>query len=75
MPQIIKIPVKVFPDGEKWFLLDSVLGKRVILRAHEIDLKQNVHDYDSHRCPEAHAKESVKCKSKSWDISDKITSC
>ena len=42
MADIIKVPVKTFPDGEKWLLLDSVLGKRVTLRAHEITLKQNV---------------------------------
>lgn len=74
MAQIVKVPVKIFPDGEKWLLLDSVLGKKVILRAHEIDIKKNVQDYDDHHGPEAHAKESVKCKSKSYDISDKITS-
>ena len=74
MADIIKVPVKTFPDGEKWLLLDSALGKRVALRAHEITLKQNVQDYDGHHGPEVNAKESVKCKARSWDISNKVIS-
>ena len=72
MAEAIQIPVKTFPDGQKWLDLESVLGRRVILRAHEIDLKKNVEDYDKHHCPEAHAKRSVKCKSKTFSINDKI---
>ena len=36
---------------------------------------ENVQDYDGHHGPEANAKESVKCKARSWDISSKIISC
>lgn len=72
MGNIIKVPIKIFDDGEKWLLLDNILGKRVVLRAHEIDIKENIEDYDKHHCPEAHAKGSVKCKAKTFDISDKI---
>jgi hypothetical protein len=72
MAQIVKVPIKTFSDGETWLLLEPILGKRVVMRAHHIDIKNNVEDYDSHHGPEAHAKESVKCKAKSWDISDKI---
>lgn len=72
MAEAIQVPVKTFPDGQKWLDLDSVLGRRVVLRAHEINLKKNVQDYDSHHCPEAHAKGSVKCKSKVYEITDKI---
>lgn len=71
MAKIIHIPVKVFPDGEQWLMLDSILGKRVVMRAHEINLKQAI-DYDTHHCPEAHARGSVKCRAKSWDISERI---
>ncbi len=67
MPDSITIPTKTFPDGEVWLLLEPILGKRVVLRAHEIDVKNAV-DYDSHHCPEAHAKGSVKCKSKIWAV-------
>lgn len=74
MAEAIQIPVKTYPDGKKWLDLDSVLGKRIILRAHEIDLKNNVQDYDKHHGPEAHAKGSVKCKSKCIEITDKIIS-
>jgi len=74
MAQFVKVPIKEFSDGTKWLLLDAVLGNRVIVRAHHIDLKQNIPDYDGHHGPEAHTKESVKCKSKVYDISDKITS-
>ncbi|MBI3051868.1 hypothetical protein HYY74_05420 [Candidatus Woesearchaeota archaeon] len=73
MAKIIPIPVKTFPDGSNWLILSDMLGKRVIIRAHEIDLKQNVQDYDAHHCPEAHAKSSVKCRPKGdIDITDKI---
>lgn len=72
MAEAIQVPVKTYSDGQKWLDLDSVLGKRVIVRAHEIDLKKNVQDYDGHHGPEAHAKGSVKCKSKAYEISDKI---
>jgi hypothetical protein len=72
--QVISIPVKTFSDGETWLLLDSVLGKRVTIRAHEIKVKNGVEDYDKHHNSEADAKESVKCKSRSWSIADKITS-
>ncbi len=65
----VKVPVKTFPDGEKWLLLDSVLGKRVVMRAHHIEIKGNVQDYDGHHGPEANAKESVKCRARGWDIS------
>jgi len=72
MAQVIQIPVKKMPDGEIWLNLEAVLGKRVILRAHKIDLKQNVRDYDGHRVPEAHAKSSVRCKPKGFKITDNI---
>ena len=72
MAKVVQVPIKIFPDGSKWLLLDSILGARVILRAHEIDMKQNVEDYDKHHCPVAHAKSSVKCKSKAYDITDKV---
>ncbi|MBI2124710.1 hypothetical protein HYT92_02860 [Candidatus Pacearchaeota archaeon] len=72
MVEAIQIPVKTYPDGKKWLNLDAVLGKRVILRAHEIDLKQDVEDYDKHHCPEAHAKGSIKCMAKAYEITDKI---
>ncbi|MBI2523493.1 hypothetical protein HYW19_03815 [Candidatus Woesearchaeota archaeon] len=72
MASILKVPIKYFQDGEPWLLLDSVLSKRVIFRAHEIDIKGSVKDFDPHHCMEAHARGSVKCKAKSWDISDKI---
>jgi len=75
MAKIIKIPVKIFPDGEHWLLLEPVLGRRVVLRAHEIQVKQNIPDYDSHHGPEVHAKGSVKCKARTWNISDSIVSC
>ncbi|PIN90670.1 hypothetical protein COU57_02685 [Candidatus Pacearchaeota archaeon CG10_big_fil_rev_8_21_14_0_10_32_14] len=72
MAEVIRIPVHTYPDGQKWLDIDSVLGDRVIMRAHKIDLKQNVQDYDKHHSPEAHAKGSVKCKSKCIEITDKI---
>ena len=72
--RIVKIPIKEFPDGQVWLLLDTVLGKRVILRAHDISVKKNVMDYDTHHCPEAHAAGSVKCRAKAWDISKDIVS-
>lgn len=72
MAQAIQIPVKTYPDGQKWLDLDSVLGRRVVLRAHEIDLHQNVQDYDKHHVLEAHAKGGVKCKAKAYSIDDKI---
>ncbi len=73
MTKVVRVPLKVFPDGSKWLLLEAVLGKRVVLRAHEIDIKKNVQDYDTHHCPEAHAKSSVKCTAKGdIDIQDKI---
>ena len=72
MAQAIQIPVKTTPDGEKWLDLESVLGRRVIVRAHEIDLKKNVLDYDGHHVLEAHAKRSVRCKAKGFEITDKI---
>lgn len=72
MSSIVKIPIKFFSDGEPWLLLESVLGKRVIFRAHQIQMKGRVQDFDPHHCDEAHARDSVKCKAKSWDISDKI---
>ena len=56
MASIVKVPIKYFPDGEPWLLLESVLSKRVIFRAHEIDIKGNVKDFDPHHCMEAHAK-------------------
>ena len=49
MQDIIKVPVKTFPDGEKWLLLDSILGRRVTLRAHEITLKENVAHIQSYK--------------------------
>ena len=72
MAETIKIPVKTFPDGKKWLILGSVLGRRIIFRAHSIKLTQNVLDYDGHHNPEAYAKESVKCASRTFKISDKI---
>lgn len=73
MVEAVKVPVKTFPDGQKWLDIGSVLGKRVVLRAHEINLKKKlVLDYDKHRVPEAHAQRSVKCKSKGYEITDKI---
>lgn len=72
MAEAVQIPVKTFSDGQKWLDLESVLGRRVILRAHEIDVKMNIQDYDGHHVPEAHAKRSIKCKSKCFIIDDKI---
>jgi hypothetical protein len=71
MATVIRVPVKRFRDGRVWLLLEEVLGRRVVLRAHEIDLKRNVEDYDAHHGPEAHAKGSVKCcaKADAWDLS------
>ena len=72
MAEAIQVPVKTYHDGEKWLDLEAVLGRRIVLRAHEIDLKKDVQDYDGHHVPEAHAKRSVKCKSKCIVIKDKI---
>ncbi|MFA5724593.1 MAG: hypothetical protein WC979_10145 [Candidatus Pacearchaeota archaeon] len=72
MAQVIPIPIRTSKDGLKWLDLEPVLGKRVVLRAHEIDLKNNVLDYDSHHVLEAHAKGDVRIKSKCIEISEKI---
>ena len=72
MAQAIQIPIRTSRDGLKWLDLEPVLGKRIVLRAHEIDLKQNVLDYDSHHVLEAHAKGDVRIKSKCIEITDKI---
>ena len=74
MRQIIQVPVKIYPDGELGLDLEEALGRRVIIRAHEIQLKSNVLDYDGHHVPEAHAKRSIKCKSKMFNVRDKVVS-
>ena len=51
MASVVKVPIKYFPDGEPWLLLDSVLSKRIIFRAHEIDMKGSVKDLHSYLSP------------------------
>lgn len=69
----INIPVKKHSNGECWLLFDNVLGRRVIFRAHKIDKeKKQVLDFDGHHVDQATARDSIMCRSKTYDISDKV---
>ncbi|MDP2666466.1 MAG: hypothetical protein Q8P05_03130 [Candidatus Diapherotrites archaeon] len=67
MPDI-SIPVTEI-DGEKWVLLKTVLGEKVVFRAASIEKRnQRVKETSGHRVDEAVGEGSVKCRSKLYDI-------
>ncbi len=72
----IKIPIKEFPDGSYWLLIGAGLETdSIIFRANKIIKNKNrPQDYDTHHCDQASAKGSIKCKPKSYFITDKLLS-
>lgn len=70
----IDIPVKKYPDGSFWLQLSNGLGtKGFIFRADSINKdKKRPQDYDTHHCDQASATGSVKCRAKSYFITDKL---
>ena len=58
-------------EGEKWVLLKTILGEKVVFRVASIDKRNHrvKETVSGHRVNEAVAEGSVKCRSKLYDIS------
>lgn len=57
-------------NGEKWLLL-KCLDRKILFRADSIEIKgKRVSDPSGHRMDEAIAEGSVKCKPRSWDLTN-----
>lgn len=69
---MIQVPTTEI-DGDIWLLLNQVLGKKIVFRAHSIEKrKERVKDPSDHRVDEAIAEGGVKCKSKHYALSNYV---
>lgn len=64
-----KVNVNLTSDRDGWFHLSYFFGRKITLRAGNIDVKGMVTDTDGHKVMESTAENGVKITPTFWDIS------